>query len=83
MKSITEIEMEMGSRLAVVVEQFRLLRQNGVHIPTGTGALADGIIGYYPAKDEAQKCGEMLANRFYTENICPYVLSESIKVFIL
>ena len=81
-KSITEIEMEMGSRLAVVVEQFRLLRQNGVHIPTGTGALADGIIGYYPAKDEAQKCGEMLANRFYTENICPYVLSESIKVFL-
>ena len=49
-KDIGDVEMEMVADLRYLCEQFRILRQNDVAIPSMIGVLADGIIGEYASK---------------------------------
>ena len=79
-KAMNDIEMAMDSRLQELTEKFRILRQSEVFIPAAVGALADGTVGFYPSKADAQSQGEKIALRLFADGTSLSSLVETLEI---
>ena len=52
--SCDDIKLDVEEQISDLTERFRTLRQYNVSIDSFTGALADGIVGFYDSKDDAE-----------------------------